>query len=130
MGYVTDDRLMSAIYNSADLIVAPSVVENLPNTVLEAMACGVPAVAFDTGGMADAVRHKETGYLVPFGDVEALAMGIDTLLMNDDLRFRLGRASGKLVRTLFSKQSQAQAFADLYTKILESRRKHSVVTDS
>jgi glycosyltransferase involved in cell wall biosynthesis len=129
LGYVTDDRLMSAIYNSADLIVAPSVVENLPNTVLEAMACGVPAVAFDTGGMADAVRHMETGYLVPFGDVEALAVGIGTLLKDDDLRLRLGRASVGLVRTMFSKQTQAQAFAGLYAEILESRHKNSVVNN-
>jgi glycosyltransferase involved in cell wall biosynthesis len=122
LGYVTDDRLMSAIYCSADLVVAPSVVENLPNTVLEAMACGVPAVAFDTGGMADAVQHMATGYLSAFGDVDGMAMGIGALLKDDDLRLRLGHASVELVRSVFSKQSQAQAFSGLYGEILEMRR--------
>lgn len=114
LGYVTDDRLMSLIYSSADLIVAPSVVENLPNTVLESMACGVPAVAFDTGGMADAVRHMDTGYLAPFGDIEGLSNGIRMLLSDDELRLRLGRSALELIQTAFSKQAQAKAFSDLY----------------
>jgi glycosyltransferase involved in cell wall biosynthesis len=127
LGYLNDDRLMAAAYASSDLIVAPSVLENLPNTVLEAMACGVPAVAFDTGGMADAVRHMETGYLAPMGDVDALVDGIRQVLCDERLRERLGRKSVELVRAAFSKQRQALAFAELYGEILVSRRhEHSL----
>jgi glycosyltransferase involved in cell wall biosynthesis len=121
MGYVTDDRLLAAIYASADIVVAPSVLENLPNTVIEAMACGVPAVAFDSGGIADVVRHQETGCLIPFGDVNALAHGIGALLADGNLRVRLGQSARDLVERGFSKSRQARAFVELYRNLAEAR---------
>ncbi|KPK53080.1 MAG: hypothetical protein AMS22_07975 [Thiotrichales bacterium SG8_50] len=122
MGYVTDDRLLAAIYSSADIIAAPSVLENLPNTVLEAMACGIPGVAFDTGGMADAVQHQKTGILVPFGDTVGLSQGIRELLTDNGLRERLARNAVLHVQALFSKKRQAQSFAELYQEIVDGRR--------
>jgi glycosyltransferase involved in cell wall biosynthesis len=121
MGYVGDDRLLAAIYNSADVIVAPSVLENLPNTVLEAMACGVPAVAFDAGGMKDAVKHDESGVLVPMGDVEGLARGVRTLLTDDAMRARLARNAVSHIQTHFSKQGQGRSFEALYLELLDAR---------
>jgi glycosyltransferase involved in cell wall biosynthesis len=122
LGYVTDDARMADAYRAADLIVVPSVVENLPNTVLEAMACGTPAVAFDVGGMKDAVKHGETGYLAQPGNIEDLGHGITLALGSAQLRERWGRASRALVEAEFSKDRQAKSFLSLYQEILESRR--------
>ena len=72
LGSIHDDRLLSAVYSAADLFVLPSLQENLANTVLEAMACGVPVVSFDSGGTPDMVRPGLTGQLVPALDVGAL----------------------------------------------------------
>lgn len=123
-GYVTDDRLMAALYSCADMIVVPSPVENLPNTLLEAMACGVPAVAFDTGGMADAVREGVTGHLVRSGDTAALAAAIRQLLGgNGEQRARMGDESRRLIEREFSSEIQAERFAALYCEIIDRRGK-------
>jgi glycosyltransferase involved in cell wall biosynthesis len=122
MGYITDDKRMANIYRASDLIVAPSAVENLPNTVLEAMACGTPAVAFDVGGMKDAVRTGETGYLARLGDTAGLAQGMDLLLEDASLRNRWSIGSRRLIETEFSQDRQARCFLNLYREIIEERR--------
>jgi glycosyltransferase involved in cell wall biosynthesis len=76
MGKVTGDDTIAKIYNSADVFVAPSREDNLPNTVLEAMACGIPVVAFRIGGMPDMVEHHKTGYLAEPFDIASFARGI------------------------------------------------------
>ena len=58
---VKDDYLLAAVYSAADLFVHPALADNLPNGVLESLACGTPVVAFDVGGVAEAVRPMEQG---------------------------------------------------------------------
>lgn len=121
-GYINDDMRMAFVYGCADLIVVPSAVENLPNTLLEAMACGLPAVAMRVGGMADAVRDGETGYLVSPCDISGLAKRIDELLRDPAMRFQMGQAGRRLIEEEFSKEVQARRFAHLYRQILEQRK--------
>jgi glycosyltransferase involved in cell wall biosynthesis len=78
LGPLHNDLLLSYFYSACDLFVCPSLQDNLPNTVLESLACGTPVVAFDTGGLPDMVRPDQTGYLVnPTGNKAALT---DSLL--------------------------------------------------
>lgn len=121
LGYLRDDRLIAASYAAADLVVVPSAVENLPNTVLEAMACARPVVAFDTGGTADAVRHEETGLVVPTGDAGGLAAAMARLLDDEALRDRLGRAALERARAEYAMEVQHRRFERLYDDILGSR---------
>jgi glycosyltransferase involved in cell wall biosynthesis len=121
-GYINDDKRMAMVYAAADMIVVPSAVENLPNTLLEAMACGLPAVAVKAGGMADAVRDGETGYLVAQGDIAGLAVRLDMLLDDESARNRMGAAGRQLIEREFSRDIQAERFATLYTQILDERR--------
>ena len=63
IGYVQDSNILAALYSSADVMVVPSLTENLSNTIMESLACGTPVVGFDIGGNSDMVDHMENGYL-------------------------------------------------------------------
>ena len=80
LGTYHDDLSLRVVYSAADVFVAPSRQDNLPNTVVEAAACGVPTAAFDIGGMPDIIDHGATGMLAPAFDTDALAAGIARLL--------------------------------------------------
>lgn len=121
-GYVAEDKLLAAIYSAADVLVAPSTSENLANSVLEAMACALPVVAFDAGGTRDAVRHLETGLLAPPEDAPALADHLKRLLEEPDLRSTLGRRAREVMEKEFSSELQAFRFAELYQELLEAKR--------
>lgn len=84
--YAARDELgLIAYYSAIDVFVAPSTTENLPYTVMEAMACGVPCVAFEIGGLSDLIVHGQHGVLaIPF-DTEALAEGIRQALANREI---------------------------------------------
>jgi glycosyltransferase involved in cell wall biosynthesis len=121
LGFLRDERLVAAAYAAADLAIVPSSVENLPNSILEAMACGTPVAAFDTGGIGDAVRHLETGWLAPAGDAARLAEGIGRLVDDDDERARLGRASVALIRDSFTAERETAEYLALYDRLRIAR---------
>lgn len=75
-GYIASPAILSAIYNCCDVFVCPSIIENLPYTCLEAICCGVPVVAFNTGGIPDIIEHTYNGYLAEPFDTHDLYQGI------------------------------------------------------
>jgi D-inositol-3-phosphate glycosyltransferase len=83
--------VLPAYYRASDVTVLPSYYESFGMVALEAMACGSPVVASRVGGLVTTVRDGVTGYLVPDGDVGALAERLETLVADDELRWRLGR---------------------------------------
>lgn len=83
LGRISDEHAMAVLYNAADLFIAPSLADNLPYVIFEALSCGTPVVAFNTGGIPDLVRHKFNGYLARYKDAEDLAQGIEYCLGND-----------------------------------------------
>ena len=79
-GQLNDDISLKILYNSADILVLPSRMDNLPNVALESMACGTPIVSFSIGGMFDIIDHMTNGYLaIPF-DCKDFANGINIFL--------------------------------------------------
>ncbi len=76
LGALSQPHQMAEAYAAADLFVIPSLEENLPNTVMEALACGTPVAGFRTGGIPEMVEHGHSGYLAPRGDARALAEAI------------------------------------------------------
>lgn len=93
LGFISSEEQLTDIYNMADVVVMPSHQENYPNTVLEAAACQIPVVAFNVGGIPDIVRHKETGYLVDYGNLEEFVEGIRYCTANKELLGRRARQS-------------------------------------
>ena len=83
-GQVNDDVHLSLIYNIADVFVAPSIQENLANTVMESLSCGTPVVAFRVGGMPDMIHHKKNGYLAECFDTDDLCEGIRYLCKGEE----------------------------------------------
>lgn len=112
-GIVTDERELARLYSAADVFVCPSAVENLPNTVLEAESCGTPVVAFDVGGLPDAVLHRQTGYLARPYDVEDLANGLSFCRDN-----RTTARCRSLIERRFSPAVVGRQFRRLYEGLL------------
>ena len=84
LGTLRDDVSLSLVYSAADVFLAPSRQDNLPNTVIESLSCGTPVVAFDIGGMPDMITHQKTGFLAEAYDAGQLLEGIRWVLSEKD----------------------------------------------
>jgi glycosyltransferase involved in cell wall biosynthesis len=116
--YIHDERMMSLLYSAANVFVAPSVQDNLPNTALEAMACGVPVVAFAAGGLKDLVCDEETGRLAPVGDVKALRALLKEVLSSPQQTAKMAEASRIRAISEYTLERQAERYISLYQKLL------------
>lgn len=115
-GWQQDDASLARLYSAADLFVLPSRSENLPFTVMEAMACGTPCVGFDQGGVADLVEHRVTGYLAKPYDTSDLARGIRWVLEQD--REALSGPALRKVNEEFSLERVALRHMSLYRDLI------------
>lgn len=119
--YVRSDRILSMIYSAADLFVLPALEDNLPNTVLEALACGVPVVAFSTGGIPDIIRDGVEGCLVPRGDVAALRAAISAVLGDENARAVMAANARRRAVQEYGLEVQAKRYLDLYRSLKASQ---------
>lgn len=118
VGHVSDNRWLSLIYSAADIFVIPSLQDNLPNTVLEAMACGTPVVGFAVGGISDMVRDGVTGRLVAPHDVDSLRLTIKSLVLDRTKTKAMGDQARRLAIEEYSRELQVRRYADLYKSLL------------
>jgi glycosyltransferase involved in cell wall biosynthesis len=125
LGTLRDDYSLALAYAAADVFVAPSVQDNLPNTVLEAIACGTPCVAFDIGGMPDLIKHKQNGYLARPYEIKDFAQGINWVLGDRERWQKLSEASRAKAEQEFPLTLQASRYRDLFQEIVESSRKQT-----
>lgn len=117
LGFVKDDAVLAQIYSAADVLVVPSLADNLPSTVLESMACGTPVVAFKVGGIPEMVRHMETGYLAAAQNPTDLARGIKLLLGDPHLLANMGVECRKTAEQEYSVRLQVNRYLDLYRDV-------------
>lgn len=119
LGVATNPRLLSLVYSATDAFLMLSQQDNLPNTVLEAMACGTPVAAFSVGGVPDMVQHGYNGLLCPHGDADGLAALLKQHF-NDPACFRqMGANARQRIEQEFSLRLQAQRYTDLYHELLD-----------
>jgi glycosyltransferase involved in cell wall biosynthesis len=116
IGNVERNRLVN-YYRESDICAVPSLYENFPNSVLEAMSCGRAVVASDTGGIPEVIEDGVSGLLVKTGDAHELAEKIIRLLKDKDLRDSLGFNARKRIKIMYSKEVIAKVVEGVYQKI-------------
>jgi glycosyltransferase involved in cell wall biosynthesis len=117
-GYLHDDERLRLLYTAADAVAVPSRLEAFGQTASEAHACGTPVVAFNTGGLADIVAHRETGYLARPFDVQDLAAGIEWVLEAKANGPGLGIAARERACLLWDSPVVARQYAELYARVM------------
>lgn len=106
---------MSEVYGMAEVVISTSRKEPFGMSILEAMACGKPVVAFDVGGHSDLIKNGVNGYLIPFGNTDAFADAVGHLLGDQVLRTRMGLEG----RCIAERKFQLKDVADKWIKLLK-----------
>ena len=114
VGYIAPDK-MPEVYNAADVFVTPSLQENLPNTIMEAMACGTPCVGFHIGGIPEMIAHKTTGYVAEYKNAQDLADGIAWCLFEADEEMLSANAREKVLSE-YTNEKIATHYLSVYGK--------------
>ena len=105
----------------SDVFLLPSELESFGLSALEAMACGVPVVGSDAGGLPEVVQHAETGYLLPVGDVEGMAARTLEILKDDGRRREMGHAGRRRAAALFGADRIVSQYERYYEKVLAGK---------
>jgi glycosyltransferase involved in cell wall biosynthesis len=116
LGYISEQATMVSVYQAVDCFVIPSLEENLPNMIMEAMACGVPCVGFRTGGIPEMIIHGETGYVADYKSSEDLANGLRSIVFADEKPYR--KATRSFVMEHYSENAVAGKYRQIYEKRL------------
>ncbi|MFN3850217.1 MAG: glycosyltransferase family 4 protein [Spirosomataceae bacterium] len=117
LGRINDVSKIVKIYNAADVFVIPSIEENLPNTIMEALSCGVPSVGFETGGIPEMIAHKTNGYLAEYKNPNDLAKGIDWVLFESDYEL-ISKNARKKVLENYAQEVVAKKYVEVYKSII------------
>ena len=104
------EQMMPLLYNAADVFLTPSLQDNLPNTIAEAMSCGTPCVGFNVGGIPEMIDHMENGYVARYRDAADLAEGIRYVLSHN-----LRRAAHAKAAEAYCETHIAQEYIKLYS---------------
>ncbi len=116
LGKIMDINKLAMAYSSMDVTVVPSEADNLPNVIKESMACGVPSLAFDTGGVPDMITHKINGYLAPAGNCVELSRGLAWLLADD--KPDLGRNAREAAVKLHGHIDIVNKYLEIYQSLI------------
>lgn len=117
-GRLHDDLSLRMIYSAADAFLIPSRQDNLPNTGIEALACGTPVVAFDAGGLRDIVTHQRNGYLCRPFEVRDLAEGLSWVIANPKRATLLAEQARRTAVEKFSNPVVARAYRHVYEEAI------------
>ncbi|MBE0472145.1 MAG: glycosyltransferase family 4 protein [Methyloprofundus sp.] len=121
LGHLHDDVSLRVLYSAANVMVVPSLQENLSNAIMESLACGTPVVGFDIGGNSDLVDHQINGYLARPFDTNDLANGIDWVLSAINYNQLCENAREKVVST-FDSRLVVNQYIELYQHIINTQK--------
>lgn len=118
LGHIGNERLLALAYSAADVLAVPSLQEAMGATALEALACGIPVVGFETGGIAEIVRNGVNGRLAPVGDVPSLNRAIKSVL-EDSADGSMSAAARKVAEDEYDIRTQVTRHAALYERLVD-----------
>lgn len=117
LGLVQDQAALVQAYGAADVFAIPSLEDNLPNTVMESLACGTPVAGFATGGIPEMVGHGKEGYIAPQGDSRELAAAIFEILQGKTALEQYREAARRKVETHYSNAVVAERYMEVYKTV-------------
>jgi glycosyltransferase involved in cell wall biosynthesis len=120
LGKILDERLMPIVYSCADTFVAPSLYDNLPNTVIEAMSCSTAVVSCWTGGIPDVITDGLNGLLSKPGDSHSLSQALKTIIEDNVLRDQIANNARLKIKNDLTLRITAQRYNDLYLDIIQN----------
>ena len=121
--FTNDRAVVARYYQAADVYLHAARVDTFPNTILEAMACGVPVIATAVGGIPEQISDARTGWLVPPGDVDGMADRIIRMLSTESLRERVGHEAAITTQRRFDVREQTAAYVRWFAGITESLKR-------
>jgi glycosyltransferase involved in cell wall biosynthesis len=119
LGYVRDETAKIAAYSAADVLALPSRWENQSLVMLESMACGLPPVVYEVGGLPEVVAHEHTGYVAEPEDEDDFARGLTAILGDDELRARWGAAARDHVVREHAVEVHARRYVQVYERAMK-----------
>ena len=122
IGKLHDIQSISLLYSAVDLVVVPSLMENLPQLATEAQSCGTAVVGFNTSGMSDAVSHLKTGYLAEAFDPKSLNHGMNWCLESNERKKILSQNCRQRALNLWQEKIIAEKYIKLYKKIINLQK--------
>jgi glycosyltransferase involved in cell wall biosynthesis len=122
LGFLSEQN-MAILYAACDVLLFTSQEDNLPNMILEAMACGLPVVAYSVGGVPELVESGKTGLLADPFDTSTLCEHLKSIMGNAELRQDMGRTARTAIATSFTLDAQARRYRDLYARLIARQPK-------
>lgn len=119
LGTINKDEHLAKCYAAADAFITPSLEDNLPNTVMESLACATPVIAFTTGGIPDMVKHLENGYLAKYESATDLADGIEWLFLHEN-KEAIQKEARRTILNHFAPTVVATEHEELYERLISA----------
>lgn len=122
--YIKDQSELAKYYSAADMLIYPSIADNCPLVVLEAHSCGLPVVAFETGGIPELVDHERTGYIARYKDADDLLQGVKFILGSTEMYYRHLRSNAiQKIKNNFTLDMMTDNYIELYNNVINSYAK-------
>jgi glycosyltransferase involved in cell wall biosynthesis len=120
LGYLADETAVIQALQAVDVLLFPSIQDNLPNTLIEAQACGTPAIAFDIPGVNEIIQHQHNGFLAPVGDIARIHQSLEDLASQSEKLAAMAAAARKHAEHTYSLGEQAYAYERITTTMKAS----------
>ena len=118
--YISGEKGLATVYSAVDVFVIPSLEDNLPNTIMESMACGTPCVGFNVGGIPEMIDHKTNGYVAEYKNSEDLAEGIRYIFENSE-EISMSSKCIEKVSQCYSESVIVENYIELYKSLLRKK---------